>query len=101
MLIISQGSLRSEDLVYVLVIQQLILCVYFFQPAELNKPVDKKVYKSTNPTCHDFNKVTVTGETVSLLIGFSTGQIQLVDPIKKDPSKLYNEEVRIFQYYEC
>ncbi|CAB3248574.1 unnamed protein product [Arctia plantaginis] len=32
------------------------------------------------------------GGSVSLVIGFSTGQIQLIDPIKKELSKLYNEE---------
>ncbi|XP_028177063.1 WD repeat-containing protein 20 [Ostrinia furnacalis] len=60
--------------------------------ADLSKPVDKKMYKGTNPTCHDFNTVTMTSESVSLVIGFSTGQIQLIDPIKKELSKLYNEE---------
>ncbi|XP_047537013.1 WD repeat-containing protein 20 [Vanessa atalanta] len=60
--------------------------------ADLTKPVDKKMYKGTNPTCHDFNTITMTPESVSLVIGFSTGQIQLIDPIKKELSKLYNEE---------
>nr|CAD7427906.1 unnamed protein product [Timema monikensis] len=60
--------------------------------ADLTKPVDKKMYKGTNPTCHDFNTVTMTPESVSLVVGFSTGQIQLIDPIKKELSKLYNEE---------
>lgn len=60
--------------------------------ADLSKPLDKKVYKGTNPTCHDFNNVSATTETVSLLIGFSTGQIQLIDPIKKELNKLFNEE---------
>ncbi|XP_075222452.1 WD repeat-containing protein 20 isoform X2 [Lycorma delicatula] len=50
------------------------------------------MYKGTYPTCHDFNTVTMTAETVSLLVGFSTGQVQLIDPIKKELSKLYNEE---------
>lgn len=60
--------------------------------ADLTKPVDKKMYKGTNPTCHDFNTVTMTPDSISLVIGFSTGQIQLIDPIKKELSKLYNEE---------
>ncbi|KPJ17704.1 WD repeat-containing protein 20 [Papilio machaon] len=60
--------------------------------ADLTKPVDKKMYKGTNPTCHDFNAATVTPESVALVVGFSTGQIQLIDPIKKELSKLYNEE---------
>ena len=28
-----------------------------------------------------------------LLVGFTAGQVQLIDPIKKEPGKLYNEEV--------
>ncbi|CAH0395701.1 unnamed protein product [Bemisia tabaci] len=60
--------------------------------ADLTKPVDKKMYKGTNPTCHDFNLTTATSETAALLVGFSTGQVQLIDPIKKELSKVYNEE---------
>lgn len=52
------------------------------------------MYKGTNPTCHDFNTANMTSDSVSLLVGFSTGQVQLIDPIKKELSKLYNEEVR-------
>lgn len=51
------------------------------------------MYKGTNPTCHDFNNYSLTADSVSLLIGFSTGQIQLIDPVKKELSKLFNEEV--------
>lgn len=60
---------------------------------DLNKPVDKKLYKGTNPTCHNFNQTTATADSAPLLVGFSTGQIQLIDPIKKELSKLYNEDV--------
>ncbi|XP_046750706.1 WD repeat-containing protein 20 isoform X1 [Diprion similis] len=63
-----------------------------FQAVDLNKPVDKKLYKGTNPTCHNFNQTTATADSAPLLVGFSTGQIQLIDPIKKELSKLYNEE---------
>ena len=34
-----------------------------------------------------------SAETVMLLVGFTAGQVQLIDPIKKELSKLYNEEV--------
>lgn len=64
-----------------------------FQAVDLNKPVDKKLYKGTNPTCHNFNQTTATADSAPLLVGFSTGQIQLIDPIKKELSKLYNEDV--------
>jgi len=32
-------------------------------------------------------------DRVLLVIGFSAGQIQLIDPISKELSRLYNEEV--------
>lgn len=64
------------------------------QAADLSKPIDKRIYKGTQPTCHDFNPLTATAESVSLLVGFSAGQVQLIDPIKKETSKLFNEEVR-------
>ncbi|XP_052390494.1 WD repeat-containing protein 20 isoform X1 [Carassius gibelio] len=60
--------------------------------ADLSKPVDKRMYKGTLPTCHDSNVLTATAESVSLLVGFSTGQVQLIDPIKKETSKLFNED---------
>ncbi|XP_013865392.1 WD repeat-containing protein 20 [Austrofundulus limnaeus] len=60
--------------------------------ADLSKPIDKRIYKGTQPTCHDFNPLTATAESVSLLVGFSAGQVQLIDPIKKETSKLFNEE---------
>ncbi|KTF92932.1 hypothetical protein cypCar_00033642 [Cyprinus carpio] len=51
------------------------------------------IYKGVRkPTCHDFNHLTATAESVSLLVGFSAGQVQLIDPIKKETSKLFNEE---------
>lgn len=63
---------------------------------DLNRPIDKRVYKGTFPTCHDFNQVNATVDGCSLLVGFSAGQIQLIDPFKKDGqvNKLYNEEVQ-------
>ncbi|XP_077476939.1 WD repeat-containing protein 20 [Stigmatopora argus] len=60
--------------------------------ADLSKPIEKRIYKGTQPTCHDFNHLTATAESVSLLVGFSGGQLQLIDPIKKETSKLFNEE---------
>ncbi|KAK7506868.1 hypothetical protein BaRGS_00001719 [Batillaria attramentaria] len=60
--------------------------------ADLTKPIDKRIYKGTLPTCHDFNAATVSPDSVLLLVGFTAGQVQLIDPIKKEISKLYNEE---------
>uniref|UniRef100_A0A914Q604 Uncharacterized protein n=1 Tax=Panagrolaimus davidi TaxID=227884 RepID=A0A914Q604_9BILA len=63
----------------------------------LNSPIDKRIYKGTFPTCHDFNQETARSDVCSLIIGFSAGQIQLIDPLRKDfvPSKLFNEERNI------
>ncbi|XP_049643209.1 dystrophia myotonica WD repeat-containing protein [Suncus etruscus] len=59
---------------------------------DLNRPIDKRIYKGTQPTCHDFNQFTAATETISLLVGFSAGQVQYLDLIKKGTSKLFNEE---------
>lgn len=58
----------------------------------MSKPIDKKLYKGTNPSCHDFNAASATYDGAPLLIGFSTGQIQLVHPGRREQGKLYNEE---------
>jgi len=57
--------------------------------------LDKRVYRGTLPTCHDFNISTASVDRVLLVVGFSAGQIQLIDPISKELSRLYNEEVGI------
>ena len=58
-------------------------------------PISRFLYffVGTFPTCHDFGPVTEESEIVPLVVGFSGGQIQLVDPIRKELSKLFNEEV--------
>ncbi|VDM68042.1 unnamed protein product, partial [Strongylus vulgaris] len=74
------------------------LYVYLYKgihtAADLSKPIDKRVYKGTYPTCHHFNQETATSTSCSLIIGFSAGQIQLIDPFHKEyqASRLYNEE---------
>ncbi|XP_037807449.1 WD repeat-containing protein 20 [Lucilia sericata] len=74
------------------------LYVYAFRGvkkgAELSKPIDKKFYKGTNPSCHDFNATTATPTGAPLLVGFTTGQIQLVSPQPgpREYRKLYNED---------
>ncbi|KAI2656536.1 WD repeat-containing protein 20 [Labeo rohita] len=59
---------------------------------DLSKPIDKRIYKGTQPTCHDFNQYSATADSVALIVGFSAGQVQYLDPIKKETSKLFNEE---------
>ncbi|KAI6181589.1 hypothetical protein M3Y98_00845200 [Aphelenchoides besseyi] len=59
-----------------------------------SKPIDKRIYKGTYPTCHDFNQTASAERACSLLVGFSAGQIQLINPFKKEfqTSRLYNED---------
>lgn len=61
----------------------------------MSKPIDKKFYKGTNPSCHDFNANAATPTGAPLLVGFTTGQIQLVSPQlgPRELRKLFNEEV--------
>ncbi|KAJ8383646.1 hypothetical protein AAFF_G00216170 [Aldrovandia affinis] len=59
---------------------------------DLSKPIDKRIYKGTQPTCHDFNQHSASAHSVALIVGFSAGQVQYLDPIKKETSKLFNEE---------
>lgn len=59
----------------------------------MTKPIDKKLYKGTNPSCHDFNAACATSDGAPLLVGFTTGQIQLVQAGRRETGKLYNEEV--------
>ena len=65
----------------------------------MNKPLDKRGYKGTFPTCHDFNLPTRSVDFLELIIGFSAGQIQLIDPIGHELNKLYNEEVSHFSLF--
>lgn len=60
---------------------------------DLCKPIDKKLYKGTSPSCHDFNETVAVCDSAPLLVGFTTGQIQLVQPGKRETGRLYNEEV--------
>lgn len=78
---------------FCLSIMVLFLQSVCLQAVDLSKPIDKRIYKGTQPTCHDFNQYSATAESVALIVGFSAGQVQYLDPIKKETSKLFNEEV--------
>lgn len=80
---------------YILYIKFYFIFYIYLQGADLTKPIDKKIYKGINPTCHDFNSVAISENSLPLIVGFSNGLIQLIDPIKKDVSVLFNEEVSI------
>ena len=63
------------------------------QAADLTRPIEKKVYRGPSPTCHDFNQFTAKSDRLMMIVGFTLGQIQLIDPVGKDYTKLFNEEV--------
>jgi len=68
----------------------VIIC----QAADLTQPTDKRTYKGTFPTCHAFSEVHgKPEESLRLLIGFSAGQIQVIDPFRNENGQLYNHEV--------
>lgn len=47
----------------------------------------------TYPTCHEFNATTATIDACSLAIGFSAGQIQIINPMTRDSqSRLFNDD---------
>ncbi|CAI5452833.1 unnamed protein product [Caenorhabditis angaria] len=64
--------------------------------ADLARPIDKRVYKGTAPTVHCFNQELANPKSCSLIIGFSTGQLQIIDPLDRSTpapiSRLYNED---------
>ena len=68
------------------------------QAAELTRPIEKKTYRGPSPTCHDFNQFTAKSDRLMLIIGFTLGQIQLVEPMLKEYNKLFNEEVCYFPF---
>lgn len=55
--------------------------------------MDRRTYKTTTPTCHDFCSI-IDQRVSQLLIGFSAGQIQLIDMYRADVTKFYNQDVR-------
>ncbi|XP_050406230.1 WD repeat-containing protein 20 [Patella vulgata] len=90
----NDGNGSATDRICFNVGRELYVYVYkgVKKAVDLTKPIDKRIYKGTLPTCHDFNQHYVTSDSVLLLVGFTAGQVQLIDPIKKEISKLYNEE---------
>ena len=94
----SEGYAKLDFLTYFLGVRKA---------ADLTKPIDKRVYKGTCPTCHDFGppgclkneqvrsvhysgkrySLSVQAEVTPLLVGFSGGQIQLIDPVRKELSR--------------
>lgn len=61
--------------------------------------IEKKTFKTMNPTCHSFNTSFTSSDSIPLLVGFNTGIITLQDLIRKDVCKVFNEEVCILSIH--
>lgn len=46
---------------------------------DASNPIYKRSYKGSSPTCHDFNQSTASQYSIPLLVGFSQGQVQLIE----------------------
>lgn len=55
-------------------------------------PIDRRPYKGPQPSCHDVNLMTRKTDMLEILVGFTGGQIQLMDPLKHECLKCFNEE---------
>lgn len=62
------------------------------KPVDQSRPLDRRVYKGSFPSCHSFNLMTRSLDSVHLIIGFSTGPIQLFNPIKREVLYIFNED---------
>jgi WD40 repeat protein len=63
---------------------------------DLTKPADKRTYRApTVPVCHDFNLMTRSTERLDLIIGFSTGPLQHVNPITRRSLCAFNDDCSI------
>ena len=63
---------------------------YSLQADEFSRPIERKLFERIHPTCHEFNKIAATSNRVVLIVGFSNGQIQLIE---KDNKKMFNSDV--------
>ena len=64
---------------------------------DLTKPADKRAYRApTVPVCHDFNLMTRSTEKLDLVMGFSTGPLQHVNPIARRSLCAFNDDVSMY-----
>ena len=61
--------------------------------AAYGDPLPPKEDDTTDTSTTETTKNTAAADTIALLVGFSAGQVQYLDLVKKDTSKLFNEEV--------
>ena len=45
------------------------------------------------PVAHDFNQMTASDDRLDLLVGFTNGAIQHLNPLKKEELAVFNDDV--------
>lgn len=58
---------------------------------DASNPIYKRSYKGSSPTCHDFNQLTASTESISLLVGLSHGQVQIIELVGCDDQESCKE----------
>jgi len=54
--------------------------------------IDKRTYRGVAPTCHDINQHSATGKSVRVAVGFTAGQVQIIDVKTKSSLHIMNED---------
>nr|CAB3267688.1 WD repeat-containing protein 20 [Phallusia mammillata] len=62
------------------------------QPSQHLEFLDKRTYKGVQPTCHHINKFSASNETVKVAVGFTAGQVQVIDVKTKQSLQIMNED---------
>ena len=80
--------------VLVFIQRALFRAVFILQQLDLNRPVDKHTYKGTvMPVSHDFNQMTASNNHLDLLVGFTNGAVQHLNPLRKEEQAVFNDDV--------
>ena len=45
------------------------------------------------PVTHDFNQMTASDDHLDLLVGFTNGAVQHLNPLKKEEQAVFNDDV--------
>jgi len=70
---------------------------YFLHKAiqQVNLPldfIDKRTYRGVAPTCHDINQFSACHDSVKIAVGFTAGQVQVIDVKTKQSLNIMNED---------
>ena len=55
--------------------------------------IDKRTYRGVAPTCHDINQFSACHDSVKIAVGFTAGQVQVIDVKTKQSLNIMNEDV--------